>query len=133
MSHPDLAGPAEFAHAMEPILADLDARPVPGLSLVESTDPSVHLWARDADGCGLGIRLDARFTDAEAVVVVADMLQEAAIETLWRGGLAAVWPPCPRHPDTHPPNPELRGGRAVWSCPKDSVEICQIGDLRSLT
>lgn len=43
-------------------------------------------------------------------MLVAEQLQDRVIDHLW-----TAWPACPEH--THPRQPALRGGRAVWSCP----------------
>ncbi|MGB2571266.1 hypothetical protein ACPFP2_22865 [Micromonospora citrea] len=60
-------------------------------------------------------------TVEEAVVALADLLQEEALEL---GD--TVWPGCrPGH--THPPTPRLSGGTAVWSCPADATALADIG------
>ncbi|SCG34269.1 hypothetical protein [Micromonospora coxensis] len=60
-------------------------------------------------------------TVEEAVVALADILQEKALE---EGDTA--WPGCrPGHP--HPPTPRLSGGTAVWSCPRDAGTLSGIG------
>ncbi|SCG55333.1 hypothetical protein [Micromonospora halophytica] len=60
-------------------------------------------------------------TVEEAVVALADLLQEEALEC---GDTA--WPGCrPGHP--HPPTPCLSGGTAVWSCPRDATALAGIG------
>ncbi|MEV4490186.1 hypothetical protein AB0K04_08740 [Micromonospora coxensis] len=60
-------------------------------------------------------------TVEEAVVALADILQEKALE---EGDTA--WPGCrPGHP--HPPTPRLSAGTAVWSCPRDTTTLSGIG------
>ena len=57
-------------------------------------------------------------------------LQDWVIEQLWRCGQPTNWPPCPRHPSTHPLRPVDRGGAALWTCPADDIAVAEIGSLQ---
>lgn len=85
---------------------------------------------------GMGISVPADTDEEEAAVFLADEWSEAVFETLagetgWDA--ASHWPPCPRlgHND-HAVSPELRSGRAVWTCEDRSV-VADIGGLSPAT
>jgi hypothetical protein len=80
------------------------------------------------DGRGSGISVPRDEPLADRVVYLADQFQESEVEALWYAGRPAVWPHCPKHPDTHPLNPRLRDGLAVWVCGESDV-IAPIGAL----
>lgn len=79
-------------------------------------------------GGGSGISVPRHEPLADRVVYLADQFQESEVEALWFAGLSAVWPHCPRHPNTHPLNARLHDGIAVWTCGESDV-IGPIGDL----
>jgi hypothetical protein len=95
-------------------------------------------WPRDGiqvgatswwpDGSGMGIAVPTAAALPERVAYLADQIQEAEVEALWTAGRSAVWPHCPKHPNTHPLRAEVRDGVAVWSC-TDSEIIAPIGEL----
>ncbi|HEY0168286.1 MAG TPA: hypothetical protein VGB75_14690 [Jatrophihabitans sp.] len=80
------------------------------------------------DGTGAGISVPRHQPLAARVVHLADQFQEGEVEALWFAGRPAVWPHCPRHPNTHPLNARLRDGVAVWVCGEFDI-IAPIGDL----
>jgi hypothetical protein len=91
-------------------------------------DGYADAWVSWQDGTGSGIGVPEDEPLAERVVHLADQFQEAEVEALWSAGRSAVWPHCPRHPGSHPLNPRLHGGAAVWSCGESDV-IAPIGSL----
>jgi hypothetical protein len=80
------------------------------------------------DGGGTGISVPRHEPLAERVVYLADQFQQSEVEALWFAGRSAVWPHCPRHPNTHPLYPRLHNGVAVWICGESDV-IAPIGGL----
>ena len=93
-------------------------------------DPEWNGIARDSSGSGTGLYCSDEGEAQEAAAEMADVLQEAAIEGLWRLGTATNWPPCPEHPDRHPLEPVLREGTAAWACPKTGTLAAPLGELR---
>lgn len=65
-----------------------------------------------ADGSSAGVWIEEFLSDAEAVVKLADQLQDSVLEAT--GG--APFPPCPGH--GHPAVAKLIDGIASWTCPK---------------
>jgi hypothetical protein len=80
------------------------------------------------DGGGRGISTLRAASLPERVAYLADQVQEAEVEALWKAGRSAVWPHCPKHPNSHPLRAEVRDGVAVWTC-TDSEPIAPIGEL----
>lgn len=80
------------------------------------------------DGTGAGISVPKHQPLADRVVHLADQFQESEVEALPLAGRSAVWPHCPRHPNTHPLNARLHNGVAVWVCGESDV-IAAIGEL----
>jgi hypothetical protein len=80
------------------------------------------------DGSGAGISVPRHEPLPVRVVYLADQFQESEVEALWSAGRSAVWPHCPRHPNTHPLNARLHNGVAVWVCGEFDV-IASIGEL----
>ncbi len=66
---------------------------------------------------------------SDQIVSRADAVQEWAVEALNAAALPAVWPECPRHPNSHPFQPALIDRRARWRCPRDGTLVADIGDL----
>ena len=117
--------------AMAPAFEDLvHTCPVPA-SIVDEPwsehGPSLMLMA--PDGSGMGLWVDLSLEAAERVAQVAEQVQEWAVEALWGAGLAAVWPSCPTHPDTHPLKATVLAGKPVWLCPVDETDEAPIGRL----
>ena len=123
-----IASDARFRAALEPVLDDLTAvHP----SLIRLGDGpitwGVNVWLWDGDGSGVGLSLDHGLDDVDAIVNVADQVQDFVVEALWAIGASATWPSCPLHPDTHPLRPARVADRAVWECPRTGDELSAIG------
>ena len=58
----------------------------------------------------------------EAVVFLADLVQDDVIERCWQ-----PWPECPGH--GHPARPRVRGNRPEWVCPRTGALLAEIGHL----
>ena len=119
-----------FQDAIAPVLADLE-RQHPGLMRVEmgggGEDPQAMLW--DSDGSGTGVWLSDSFDRVDAVVYLADCVQEAAIEAVWGVTGRGVWPQCPEHPDAAPLAPVRFTQSPWWCCPTDGRMVAPIGEL----
>lgn len=126
---PHLASRSEFDRALAPVLQDLQAEPVPALTIQPDTTGQAQAWLVDATGARTGLRLESTIEGLDAVIWVAETVQEAAIEALWAASLPAVWPNCPRHPGTHPLAPAAIAGTAKWRCPADDVAVAGLGSL----
>lgn len=122
-----------LAAALAPVLRDLRSTGVPEPRIEEydwtedANRPSVMLWSPDAGGSGAFV-----FRDEPAhqqIAAMADQVQEWAIEELQLSN-RTNWPPCPRHPTTHPLGATTWRGEAVWACPTDGVVIVAVGSLR---
>lgn len=59
---------------------------------------------------------------AEAVMVIASLVQDDVMEKLWQGG-----PPCPGH--GHPAQAAIRSGQPAWVCPDTGTQLSEIGRL----
>jgi len=123
--HPDLVS------ALTPVLADLSTCAV---SLdVRDEDwgspggPAATVW--EPDGSRTGISMLSGESAVEQIVSLADQLQEVAIEALWTERLPVTWPQCVLHPDTHPLEPAVEAGQAIWRCPQSSTVVAAIGSL----
>lgn len=80
------------------------------------------------DGGGRSIATLKEAALPERVAYLADQVQEAEVDALWLAGRSAVWPHCPKHPNSHPLRAEVRDGIAVWVC-TDSEIMAPIGEL----
>jgi hypothetical protein len=123
-----------LTQALAPVLRDL-----------ENTAPVVYPTVRDGDwsgidgqltgmvsgpdGSGWGVYVMAAQPVPEQIAMAADQVQEWAVEELCSIGRPTNWPPCPEHPHTHPLAPVVRGGAAVWMCPKTEDVVSDIGRL----
>jgi hypothetical protein len=65
------------------------------------------------------------------VVMVADQVQDWAVEELCSMGRSTSWPECPLHRNSHPLEAAADGTRAVWRCLKSGEVIAEIGALIS--
>jgi len=123
-----------LAAALAPVLRDLrtTGAPLPIVEDREWTDdpaaPSAMLHS--TDGSASGVRVTRSAPPAERVAMAADQVQEWAIEELWPQG-RSNWPPCPRHPTSHPMRTTVGQGVAGWQCPADDVVVAAIGELAS--
>src|SRR3954454_9591424 len=82
------------------------------------------LWS--TDGSSTGIRVTLAGSEADRIAEVAGQVQDWVIEEL-RGTSGTNWPPCPSHPETHPPMPSTRERVAVWVCPIDGIPFAPLG------
>jgi hypothetical protein len=126
--------PPELLEAWEIIVRDLETPEaivpmlVPDRRRGADSDTYAGAGVRWEDGRGAGISVTRHQPLAERVVQLADQFQEHEVEALWYAGRSAVWPDCPRHPNTHPLNARVHNGVAVWSCGGSDV-IAPIGEL----
>ena len=121
----------EFERAIVPVLADLE-RQHPGALRLELTpeESDLQAWLWDADGSGTGLFLgDGWESGIDAIVELADKVQEAAIEAVWGITGSSNWPACPEHPDGAPLSPGRHRGAAFWWCPRDRRAVAEIGSL----
>ena len=117
-----------FHEAVAPVLADLD-RDHPSLLRVaeEPVDSRCNAFVWDSTGAGTGISVSDAHEGPDSIAEAAGQVQEAAVEALWREGKSTSWPPCPRHPETHPLAAAVRRGAAVWVCQATGQMIAIIG------
>ena len=122
-----------LSRALAPVLADLRSTGVT-LRRIEPSDwqdfptaQSAMLWSDD--GSGLGIWTDTARSDVEQVVMVAEQVQEWAIEDLAARGRPTNWPRCDEHPVNHPLEAAVHGRVAVWRCPRTRRPACEVGYL----
>lgn len=118
---------------MVPVLRDLRGAGIAAPRVEDRewiADPgscSVMLWS--PDGSGTGVWVSGAAAEYERVAMVADQVQEWAIEELWRVEAPTNWPQCPRHPNSHPMTVSTRDAEAVWVCPTDAAVISPVGGL----
>ncbi|MGW6903081.1 hypothetical protein [Streptomyces sp. NPDC054940] len=118
----------ESTQALEAVLHDLRAQCAVRPRLREDEEYGLMLHAPDGSGQGLMIPPPG-VTPAQRLASLADQVQEWAVEALWSEGVAAVWPHCPDHPDTHPLQARVVDGTAVWACPKGGAVFARVGGL----
>jgi hypothetical protein len=93
-------------------------------------EPVVNVMFLNQDGHGQGIQV--REGDRpHQLAQIADQVQEWAVEELWSRGRPATWPECPLHPDSHPLEPVVVAGTALWQCPKTAEPVAAIGELQA--
>lgn len=118
--------------ALAPVLRDLarTGAPVPDVEDEDWTgDPLVpSAMLRSPDGGGTGIAVELALPTAERIAQVADAVQAWAVEELWQTG-PTNWPPCPKHPTTHPLTATVQRTTAVWVCPVTGPAVAEIGTL----
>lgn len=120
----------ELATALEPVLRDLSGSCAVRPRVVEEVhDGEACVMLYEPDGSGVGIGVWPGGDDAERVARVADQVQDWAVEALWAAARPAVWPECPAHPGSHPLRAGVRGGVAVWSCPRTGEAAALVGEL----
>lgn len=83
---------------------------------------------RDVDGSGTGVWVDTTLPPAEQSAMVADQVQDWAVDSVRRGD-RSNWPPCPAHPANHPLEAVAVDGVAVWRCPRSAQVVAEIGHL----
>jgi hypothetical protein len=121
-----------LTRALALVLHDLEETggPVP---VVEESDWQTHPGAesaflRSVDQTGMGVWVDTGASLAEQVVMVADQVQEWAVEELAMRR-ATNWPRCPEHPENHPLTAVASEDAATWRCPASGGVVCEIGQL----
>ncbi|WP_345711920.1 hypothetical protein [Kineococcus glutinatus] len=123
----------ELEAALAPLLADLDVS-CGVLPLVDDKswqdDPdAASCWLFSPDGTGTGVWIPTGQREVEQVVMLADQVQEWAVESLWMLDRSASWPACPYHPKRHPLAAREQAEQAVWTCPVLQERICAVGAL----
>lgn len=122
-----------LSRAMARVLHDLEVTGAP-IPRIEESDwqeyesaESAYLWSED--NSGMGVWVDTSVSDAKQVAMLADQVQEWAVEELARTGRPTNWPQCPDHPHNHPMAAKTQRGTAMWMCPKSSRRVGDIGQL----
>jgi hypothetical protein len=126
---------AEFKRAMSAVFKDIEATR-PGLVALDwgrrgpdwrpDSEPSVQAWLG-----GVGLHAPKLAKGTEALARLTNEAAAVVAEALWTAGEPTNWPPCPHHPGTHPLKAEVRGGLAVWVCPRSGDEVAAVGSLPS--
>ncbi|PZA21627.1 hypothetical protein DMO24_09310 [Modestobacter versicolor] len=116
-----------------PVLRDLRRTGAPLPARLEDSDwdqstdsATAMLWSAGGSGVGIRVFRDASLVDQ--VVDVTDQVQEWAVEELAVSG-RTDWPPCPKHPGTHPLRAERHDGAAWWACPRDGTPVAEVGTV----
>jgi len=124
-----VTGDEEFTEVLATLLRDVRAQcPVqPDVREEDGEYPGVMLYAPDGTGQCVYWGPDDR--PGVRLAEVADQVQEWAVESLWMEGEPAVWPHCPKHPNSHPLAATVIERTAVWVCPKGGPPIHTIGEL----
>ena len=126
----------DLERALQPVFDDLRATSAPLPRRVDDGWPGdakgdddftarAMLWGR---GGGRGVFVELRLAQPEQVAQVAAGVQEWGVEELW-GHAPTTWPHCPRHPDAHPLEAQVRDAAAWWVCPRDDVPVSEVGRL----
>jgi hypothetical protein len=89
------------------------------------------VWLHDSTGSGVGLVTEwIEMCGLERTTeLVADAVQEAAIDALWGERRTPTWPTCPDHPTTHALSVRTVGDAASWVCPAFDRVIARIGEL----
>jgi len=127
----------DLDRALAAVLHDLEATGAPVPRVAPSswqerpTAQSAHLRSEDGseDGSGVGVWVDTAAAPAEQLAMVADQVQEWAVAELGSRGRPTNWPVCGEHPSSHPLEPAVVGGVAVWRCPRSGRPACEVGRL----
>lgn len=123
----------ELTAALAPILADLavPSGVEPTVSEQEWQDypASASCSLSSPDGFGMGVWISLGEPLAAQVTMLADQVQEWAVEALWQLGRPASWPVCPHHPDRHPLVAREGQGQSLWLCPLEEREVSAVGAL----
>ena len=78
------------------------------------TGTGVHVTLGYPDGSSVTVDLDEALPEPEALVLLAEQLQDSVIEST--GGRPV--PPCPVPGHAHPALPQASDGVLSWHCPK---------------
>ncbi|VXC29382.1 hypothetical protein [Nocardioides sp. AX2bis] len=118
--------------ALRPVLDDLQAAE----GWIPPVDPTPWQDWQPSESCTLvaygssaGVWLDMSLDPASGLARLADQVQDWVVEQLPGMHRPAVWPTCPAHPDSHPRQAVVEGGRAVWACPRGAAVSTPIGRL----
>jgi hypothetical protein len=122
-----------LSEALAPVLRDLEnsGGPLPDVRERQWSDVPGQVTAMlyGPGGSGQGVSAMAGEPLPDRIASVADQVQEWAVEALWQAGRPATWPECPEHRGSHPLAAQLRGHRAVWTCPKAGNLVSVVGEL----
>jgi hypothetical protein len=125
----------ELDAALTPLLADLQVpsgvMPIVGDTEWQDDPGAASCWLHSPDGTGMGVWVQTGLPFHAQVLVLADQVQEWAVEALWKLNRPASWPACPYHPDRHPLAAREYDDEAVWMCPVLNDRVSTIGSLRS--
>lgn len=123
----------QLNRAMMRVLHDLDVTGAPTPRIEESDwqdyKSAESAFLRSEDNSGMGVWVDTNLPEAEQVAMLADQVQEWAVEELASTGRSTNWPQCPHHPRNHPMTASADGGTAMWTCPKSRRQVSEIGLL----
>ena len=122
-----------LSRAMVPVLHDLEVTGAPTPRIEESDwqdhESAESAFLRSEDNSGMGVWVDTSVAHAKQVAMLADQVQEWAVEELARTGRPTNWPECPDHPHNHPLAASAPGGAATWMCPDSRRRVSEIGHL----
>lgn len=126
----------QLSRALRPVLLDLDATGYP-VPTVEPSDWQTRptgesAYLRSPDGSGQGVWVDTALGAAQQVAMVAEQVQEWAVEERASRRLGSNWPRCEEHPASHPMTPVADWRGAVWECPLSHRAACEIGQVSGL-
>ncbi|MEU5795423.1 hypothetical protein ABZ800_18185 [Streptomyces sp. NPDC047813] len=82
------------------------------------TGAGVHVTLAYPDGSSVTVDLDDALPEPEALVLLAEQLQDSVIEST--GGRPS--PRCPAPGHTHPATPHVSNGLLDWRCPTGTSE-----------
>lgn len=120
-----------LVEALAPVQRDIRAsglRPLRLRELESDLPGAASAMLRGRNGYGMGVMIMLEEPEADRLARVTDQVQEFVIEELWYDS-PTNWPPCPRHPATHPLRVTVRDGAAVWVCPRDQITVAPVGSL----
>ena len=125
---------AELVVAFQVLLRDLASGADPAPRLEEHDYPGLPddtAWGllRWPDGSGAAVHISLAQTAQEQLAELADQLSDEMTTQRWSHGEPAVWPECPRHPDSHCLHVAVRDHQATWFCPASAEPIAAVGHL----
>lgn len=118
--------------ALAPVLRDVAASGLEAPGFVVDdwlSDPAYATMTIVTKDSGMGFSVLREASPAERIASAADQVQEFVIEFQLWGTAPTNWPPCPRHPHSHPLTPEAVRDTATWLCPTDRAFIAEVGAL----
>jgi len=122
--------PEDLVLRLARVVSDVEATAGVDLSFRDEPysdhEPSCMVWDESGSGCGIGF---LELAGEEELAWLAEQIQAVVIETRWSLRVnPAAWPECPIH-RTHPLEPKVDSGEAMWTCPKDATISVAIGSL----